>query len=81
MLWFKYIFLLTYILKRDKMIPELITKLYETNQLSKEQYQSMQPLKKPYGEKWENKNYNPKLNKTINVKFKDIFFKKKYLRW
>lgn len=33
------------------MIPELITRFYETKSVSKEQYESLQPLKKPYGKK------------------------------
>ena len=34
------------------MIPELITMLYEADLISKEQHESMQPLKKPYGERF-----------------------------
>lgn len=34
------------------MIPELITMLYEADLISKEQHELMQPLKKPYGERF-----------------------------
>jgi hypothetical protein len=33
------------------LIPELINKLLENDLISKEQYKSLSPLKKPYGKK------------------------------